>query len=225
MPIYHDNRPITAVYHGSKPIARIYRGRELLWSPGPPDHDPVTQMWDGPGRHSFVIPAWAGYLDIVCLGGGAGGHGGNGANAQPGNGGRAGMWQLSQVDVRDFPENVVVAIVGGHGNGGAIERNGTNGYASLVVRGSSDIQVGGKAAGGTQNSGYGSPRGAGTGNRVYNGHNYNPQGWGGDQDQTGYRGGGGGGGGGGIFGGGSPGQPGGNGVIWITARSRVDVEG
>lgn len=232
MPIIKDGRFITEIRHGTRRITTAYQGSRRVWQEGPIEHDPEYARWQAPGRYNYYVPIWAGYIDVVCLGGGGAGANGGGAVANAGQGGRAGRWGMLRIDVRNLPRRQLSAIVGAGGargtGGGA---RGGNGYASLVVDAHTDGLVGHRGEGGAGGEfPAGQTHGYEPGTQYLHGEGYYG-GYGGSYGNNstggagGAPGGGGGGGAGGIFGSYWHGGPGGAGGVWITARTRSEVEG
>ncbi|QDQ97994.1 glycine-rich domain-containing protein [Tomitella fengzijianii] len=235
MPIYQDDRTFEQIQHRGRPIGAIYHGNRLLWSPGGVVHAPKRRYFGTPGRYAYRVPSWAGYLDIITLGGGGGGANGNSGSAQAGHGGYAGKWSTVRIDVRDLTElNLVVSV----GWGGAkppesAAAGGGDGQGTVVLYSNQTDQVAGTWAEGGK-GGYGNvttnaaATGESSGNRTFHGSTYTGGTGGTNKDNngggTGGRGSGGGGGAGGIFGVYWYGGAGGPGAAWITARTRRSVE-
>lgn len=228
MPIYYDENPITRITAEGREISRIYLGDRQVWTSGPIQHPAEQKMWASRGTYNYLIPPWAGYIDIVRLGAGGGGAAGDGAIARAGQGGNAGTWALARIDVRTLTSRHLLVEVGAGGAEGRASSTapGSNGGASKVsVDG---VTIGSSASGGAGGVGAaGTANGGSSGNRQLHGRNYtggNGGTGGSGVGKPGGRGSGGGGGNGGIFGQFREGGRGGDGVVWITAMTRYEVE-
>jgi hypothetical protein len=80
------------------------------------------------GTHTYTIPAWADYLDVVVLGGGGGGHG---CGFLWGDGGEGGDWnQVTLERDVDIPLTTATLSVTVGAGGAGSSSDGSNGGAS-----------------------------------------------------------------------------------------------
>jgi len=90
---------------------------------------PIVNHYGVVGAHTYDIPVWADYLDVVVLGGGGGGHG-CGLLAW-GDGGEGGDWnQVTLERGVDIPGTTTTLSVTVGGGGAGHAGNGSNGAAS-----------------------------------------------------------------------------------------------
>lgn len=174
---------------------------------------------------TFVIPAWANFIDYVLLPGGGGGREGDGAFGGTGNGGDAGQF-VSGTLVRgtDFAAGVTSGSVT-IGGGGAAGAKGAGNVIESSRGGTTTITVGAfttSAIGGAGGSGTGGDAGGSPGTLEYQeivavGGGTAPSGSSRTVGKT--PGGGGGGGQGGMFNGQTAGMAGAPGYVWLGFRS------
>ncbi|WP_446661750.1 glycine-rich domain-containing protein [Corynebacterium variabile] len=155
---------------------------------------------------TVIVPAWAGYVDAVAIGGGGGGHGGFAVISQRGRGGAAGQWANTSGIVSPGA-SLTVSI----GVGGAAETDG--GSTTITAAGTALVSAGGGANSGMSNYVGGTPAPYTAFGFTFTG------GSGGGVDTAGGAPGGGGGGGSGDVVSLRPGQPGGRGQVWLRFRS------
>ncbi|WNO27510.1 minor tail protein [Mycobacterium phage Ageofdapage] len=195
----------------------------------PPSYQPPTATeFNQVGQHTYEIPLWANYVDVIACG--AGGGGGSSANFLTGQGGECGHWiAATLVRGRDFAEDAttITVIVGTGGAGGPLNANaGSDGEPTGIVYVKPDGSVGTITAPGGQHGGPGP---------VHNGDNPNSASAGMGAPNYQYRGAtyfggpdasyapgstpGGGGAGGFSY---SAGSAGGRGAAWLVARQSED---
>lgn len=211
------NTPPTSI-----PKASVTRSGSIAWvevaidtGSGPGHHDPITVYFTESG--SVPIPNWAGFIEVIALGGGGGGKSGGTAGfyGEGGSAGRFGamVWERG-VDFNDTVTSVTVTVGAGGAGGSAFGNGADGGSSSCSITGHTLTVAGGD--GGDSFKFGGHTVGAGAGSYTFNDQLYL-----GGADQNVYSSGGtspGGGGAGGNWITVSSGGPGGAGACWVRFR-------